>query len=148
MESRELTLALRDVVTATERERLRMAREVLNLGVNEMLACSYIAGNGPRTPGDLAERLQITSASVTELLDRLQRGGLVARAPHPTDRRKLLVTLTPAGERKSALLQDRFAEVTAECMTDLTLSERAIVLHFLRAVTALLSSSDRVDTAR
>jgi DNA-binding MarR family transcriptional regulator len=140
-------LALRDVVAATERERLRMAREVLNIGLNEMLACGYIAGGGPRTPSELAERLQITTASVTELVDRLQRNGLVARIPHPTDRRKLLVTLTPDGERKSGLLQDRFAEVMSECTIDLTLSERTTVLNFLRSATAMLESPTQVDTA-
>ena len=92
-------LALRDLVMAAERERLRMARETLGVGVNEMQACAFIAASGPRTPSELADRLQITTASVTELVDRLQRDDLVSRLPHPTDRRKLLVTLTPDGER-------------------------------------------------
>jgi DNA-binding MarR family transcriptional regulator len=144
----ELVVALRKVVTATERERLRMAREVLNIGLTEMLACGYISDNGPRTPSELAERLQITTASVTELVDRLQRNGLVARIRHPTDRRKLLVTLTADGELKSKLLQDRFVEVMAHCTTDLTLSERMTVLTFLRSATSVLESATRMDTAR
>lgn len=140
-------LALRDVVTATERERLRMAREVLNIGLNEMLACVFIAAGGPRTPSEIADRLQITTASVTELVDRLERDGLVTRIPHPTDRRKLLVTLTEAGAQKSDLMQDRFIEVMAECATDLTPGERTVVLNFLRSAAATMGSPAGVDTA-
>jgi DNA-binding MarR family transcriptional regulator len=148
VEDRELMLALRDVVMATERERLRMAREVLNVGLNEMLACAYIAASGPRTPSDIADRLQITTASVTELVDRLERNGLVSRVPHPTDRRKVLVTLTAAGEQKSELIQDRFTEVMGTCAADLTLSERTVVLNFLRSAADMLAATDRVNTPR
>jgi DNA-binding MarR family transcriptional regulator len=47
------------------------------------------------TPGELGERLSLTSGSVTALIDRLERLGWAARAPHPDDRRKLLVRSTP-----------------------------------------------------
>ena len=141
-------LALRDVMMATERERLRMARDVLNVGLNEMLACGFIAAGGPRTPSELADRLQITTASVTELVDRLERGGLVSRLPHPTDRRKVLVTLTRDGERKSELMQDRFADVMASCASNLTVSERQVVLNFLRNAAAMIEKYERVNTPR
>ncbi len=141
-------LALRDVVTAAERERLRMAREVLNVGLNELLACAFIAASGPRTPSEIAERLQVTTASVTELVDRLERNGLVSRIPHPTDRRKLLVMLTVEGERKSELMQERFTEVTADCATDLSPTERGVVLNFLRDAAAMLEATTRVNTPR
>ncbi len=141
-------LALRDVVTAVERERLRMAREVLNVGLNELLACAFIAASGPRTPSEIAERLQVTTASVTELVDRLERNGLVRRIPHPTDRRKLLVMLTVEGERKSELMQERFTEVTADCATDLSPTERGVVLNFLRNAAATLEFTTRVNTPR
>jgi DNA-binding MarR family transcriptional regulator len=148
VEDRDLMLALRDLVMAAERERLRMAREVLNIGLNELLACAFIAVSGPRTPSEIAERLQITTASVTELVDRLERGGLVTRIPHPTDRRKLLVTLTPTGVRKSELMQEHFTDVLAKCSTDLTPSERTVVLNFLRHAAATMESPTRVDTPR
>lgn len=147
MEDRELLLALRDLVTAVERERLRMARETLGIGVNEMQACAFIAASGPRTPSDIAERLQITTASVTELVDRLQRDDLVSRLPHPTDRRKLLVTLTPDGLRKTEQVQDRFGSILARCTTDLSIAEREAVLNFLRNAAALLNDTRVTDVS-
>lgn len=38
-------------------------------------------------------------ATVTGLLDTLERRGLVQRRPHPTDRRSLLVSITDQGRR-------------------------------------------------
>lgn len=45
----------------------------------------------------MGERLQLHPTSVTNIVDRLQGGGLVRRTPHPTDRRATLVEITQAG---------------------------------------------------
>lgn len=45
-------------------------------------------------PSVIAERLIITTGSMTSILDTLERAGLVRRMPHPADRRKLLVDVT------------------------------------------------------
>jgi DNA-binding MarR family transcriptional regulator len=50
------------------------------------------------TPSALTGALMLTSGGITGRVDRLERAGLVARSPSPTDRRALLVTLTPAGQ--------------------------------------------------
>jgi DNA-binding MarR family transcriptional regulator len=48
---------------------------------------------------ELAEQLQIQHHSAVELVDRLESGGLVRRERGKSDRREVLVILTPAGER-------------------------------------------------
>ncbi|MGQ0482886.1 MAG: MarR family winged helix-turn-helix transcriptional regulator [Pseudonocardia sp.] len=140
MENRDLMLALRALVMATERERVRMAREVLGIGVNEIVACSYIALSGPRTPSEIADRLRITTASVTELIDRLERAGLVSRGRHPSDRRKLLITLTADGRRKSLLIQERFTGLLTRAATGLSLDERHVVLRFLNTAAQTIAA--------
>ncbi|MFC5996612.1 MarR family winged helix-turn-helix transcriptional regulator [Pseudonocardia hispaniensis] len=45
----------------------------------------------------MGERLQLHPTSVTNIVDRLQAGGLVRRIPHPTDRRATLVEITDEG---------------------------------------------------
>jgi DNA-binding MarR family transcriptional regulator len=130
--------ALREVVTAVERERSRIAREELGVGVTDLLACGYLASEGFRTPGQIARRLQITTASVTVLLDRLERQGHVCRLPHPTDRRKLLVGLTDPGQEKAKRVYDRFNDALNHCADDLSEDERQVVVRFLRRVTSTL----------
>ena len=49
-------------------------------------------------PAILAERLRVSRQSMTGLLDKLESGGYVARAGHPTDRRRTVVRLKPKGE--------------------------------------------------
>lgn len=51
------------------------------------------------SPNHIAERLIISRASVTSLLDSLEKRGFVKRQPHPTDRRMLLVELTDSGRQ-------------------------------------------------
>lgn len=47
--------------------------------------------------GDLAAATHQSAASMTGIVDRLLEGGLVERRPDPTDRRSVIVVLTPAG---------------------------------------------------
>ena len=52
---------------------------------------------GPQTQAALAAALNVTPRNVTGLVDALVSGDYVERAPHPTDRRALLVSLTEHG---------------------------------------------------
>ena len=59
-------------------------------------ALAVLDGAGePLSPTGIARRLIVTTASVTSLLDTLERRGLVERRPDPADRRRLLVAITP-----------------------------------------------------
>lgn len=54
---------------------------------------------GPCTQQALATALDVTPRNITGLVDGLVTTGHVVRAPHPTDRRAILVTPTAAGRR-------------------------------------------------
>ena len=65
------------------------------LSATARMALAVIEGaREPLEPSVIAERLIITSGSMTSMLDTLERRGLVRRTPHPGDRRKLLVDVT------------------------------------------------------
>jgi DNA-binding MarR family transcriptional regulator len=55
--------------------------------------------NGPETVGRLGAEVGLSAASVTRLVDRLERRGLVARSRDSEDRRRVDVRLTVQGER-------------------------------------------------
>ncbi len=96
IEYSELVRAVRDFVLAADLYRARAGRE-RGLNPSAVTALAHLRLEGARTPTELARQLDITTASATDLLDRLQRDGHVRRRPHPTDRRKLLVDLTDDG---------------------------------------------------
>lgn len=59
------------------------------------------------TPAQLAEQAGVTRATMTGLIDTLERAGMVVRRPDPVDRRQVSVELTPAGQ---AFLDDMLPE--------------------------------------
>jgi DNA-binding MarR family transcriptional regulator len=140
VEMTEMSGALRAVVIATERFRLRVAREVFGMGATEMLALGGLAVDGPSTPTVIAERLQITTPSVTELVDRLERAGLARRRPHDTDRRKVLVELTEDGLGKAAMISGRFARALERSAADLTAEECRLVMAFMQRTSVELNA--------
>ena len=76
----------------------RQAGEDHNLSGTAKQALAVIDGAGePLEPSVIAERLIITTGSMTSMLNTLEGRGLVQRLPHPDDRRKLLIAITPAG---------------------------------------------------
>jgi DNA-binding MarR family transcriptional regulator len=56
------------------------------------------------SPSQLAERLGLTTGSVTSLLDRLEKAGYLSREAHPTDRRKTVVRATPGFQHRAYAL--------------------------------------------
>lgn len=105
----------------------------------------------PLSPTEIAGRLIVTTASVTSLLDTLQRRGLVERRPDPTDRRKLLVVITDEGR---ALVDQFLPEVVAletAALAGLSEPQRAQLLELLGVVEAglgALAHDDVVQSAR
>ncbi|MET3613220.1 DNA-binding MarR family transcriptional regulator [Rhizobium aquaticum] len=51
------------------------------------------------SPGALMDSMMITSGTVTNRIDQLEKAGLVSREPNPEDRRSMIVALTPEGLR-------------------------------------------------
>lgn len=62
--------------------------------------------DSPMTLGQLAEANGIDAPYTTLIVDKLESHGLVERRPHPDDKRRKLVTLTPEGHRAIATADD------------------------------------------
>jgi DNA-binding MarR family transcriptional regulator len=132
-EHAEFTRAVRDLVLAGERFRARAGRR-RGLSPSSVTVLTTLLLEGPRGPSELAALLDITTASATELVDRLQALGHVVRRPHPRDRRKLLVELTETGARE---IEEIFGSFTARVEASsgaIGAEERGAVLAFVREV--------------
>ncbi|WGD37845.1 MarR family transcriptional regulator [Lysinibacter sp. HNR] len=69
-----------------------------DLSEGRLAALLAISAEPDITPRTLGDRLEVTSATVTGLLDRLDRDRLVERSPHETDRRTHMLRVTAVGE--------------------------------------------------
>lgn len=99
---------------------------------------------GPRTPAELADAAGVTRATMTGLIDTLERDGFVKREPDPDDRRMMSVLLTSRGERFMQEFLPRHFKAIAAIMSTLTESERKTLVGLLTKVqqqTAVLNPS-------
>jgi DNA-binding MarR family transcriptional regulator len=105
-----LTLLLLDAARAVE-ARAEGALEEIGLSLAKLGALRHLVlATEPLTLSQLAERHCCGKSNVTQLVDRLEGDGLVARESDPGDRRTIRATVTPAGraayERASAILAE------------------------------------------
>lgn len=73
----------------------------LGLGASDSQFLNLLNLHGPLTPGRLAELTNLSTGTVTGVIDRLERAGFVHRTRDAADRRKVLVT--PAPEAAAAM---------------------------------------------
>ena len=85
----------------------------------------------PCPPNYISDRLIVSRATVTGVLDTLVKRGLVRREPHPTDRRMVLVHLTNAGFRMADKVRRTVHHAEAEWMGSLSEHERAQLTELL-----------------
>jgi DNA-binding MarR family transcriptional regulator len=88
----------------------------------------------PLSPAALAERTGVTRATMTGLIDTLERDGLVRREADPADRRMMTVTPTPrAVDLLRQILPGHFQRMAA-LMLPLTESEREVLVSLLQKI--------------
>jgi DNA-binding MarR family transcriptional regulator len=79
----------------------------------------------PRRSGELAHRCALTPASVSELVDLLERDGLVRRSEDPTDRRVVVVEITARGRREIERVGELMKAPVAKILAGLSADKRA-----------------------
>jgi DNA-binding MarR family transcriptional regulator len=73
----------------------RQSREEYQLSPSARQVLAVVEGAGtPLEPSVIAERLLVTTGTMTSVLDTLEKRRLIRRMPHPDDRRKVLVDIT------------------------------------------------------
>ena len=83
-------------------------------------ALSVVVFRGPVTLGELAAAEGVRSATMTGIVNGLERDGLVRRRPHGTDRRAVQVEATPAGRRLLDRARARRLELVASKLADVS----------------------------
>jgi DNA-binding MarR family transcriptional regulator len=96
----------------------------------------------PASPNLIADRLIISRASVTSLLDSLEKRGYVRRRPHHSDRRMLLIELTSLGRKVADEFRPVVHHQQKEWLNVLTEEEKAQLIHMLHRVQASLTDAE------
>ncbi len=86
------------------------------------------------TPGQLLTPSMVTSGTMTNRVDRLEARGLVERAPSPTDRRGVLVGLTPQGRKAVDSAFEALLERERELLVELSAGDRRQLIALLKSL--------------
>lgn len=89
---------------------------------------------GPASQATLGRRSGIDRSDVVAMVNELAEGGLVERTRDPEDRRRNIVTITPAGVRQLRRLDDAVAGVQDRLLAPLSADERDHLARLLRQV--------------
>ncbi len=107
----------------------RAAEEDRGAGVSRarLSALSVVVFRGPLTLGELASAEGVRSATMTGIVNGLERDGLVRRRPHGSDRRAVQIEATAAGRRLLERARTRRIGVVASKLDDLSDGELAVL---------------------
>jgi DNA-binding HxlR family transcriptional regulator len=75
----------------------------------EALMILFYSRRGSLPLGKMGDRLQVHRTAITNIVDRLERDGLVARVPHENDRRTTLAEITRTSSASSSMCCEAFA---------------------------------------
>ena len=117
-ETKAALLAVLDAITLTEPIQARLW-QVSRITMTQLSVLRQLRG-GPQTVGRLGAEVGLAPASVTRLVDRLEKRGLVARSRDIEDRRRVDVRLTAHGERvlgESKVFKGSHVHLAVEAMS-------------------------------
>jgi len=140
-EEDQIVAAIRQIIRAIDLHSRRLM-EGHGLTGPQLVVLQEIARQGPLAPSNLARAVHLSQATVTGIVQRLERRELVERAPSSSDRRSVALTVTDAGQEllrvSPSLLQDRFRD----SLSKLQQWERLQILATLQRVAGLMDAGD------
>jgi DNA-binding MarR family transcriptional regulator len=121
----------------------QIGRLLRPLGVSPAggLVLGLLRDHGPLSPSALGDKLIVTRATVTGVVDSLERRGYVERTPNPQDRRSLLIRLTPSGRKVLAEVRSIVHDHERDWMQEFTDEELSSLIGALHRIQSVLSDS-------
>lgn len=97
---------------------------------------SVVDSGEAKTPAALARVMQIDSTAVTRLIDRLEKKGLLKRAPNPPDRRSVAVELTESARELLPALEECSKQTNRAFLKGISSDEQRVLMGLLRRLAA------------
>lgn len=141
----DVLIALRRVMRATDLHSKHLAKTT-GLTSPQMLLLQTIRDKGEVTIGELAQEMSLSQATVTSILDRLEKRELVYRERSSTDKRKVHAYLT---EEAQAVLQEApipLQEHFTKQFNDLQEWEKTMIVSSLQRV-AQMMDAEHIDAS-
>ena len=112
----------------------------------QLIILRELDGENGISVGDVANRVSLSPATVTDILDRLEKRCLVERQRSTLDRRRVLVKVTPEGTRMLKLVPTLLQERFEEGFGAIEAWEQTMILASLQRVASLMEAG-RIDSS-
>lgn len=140
----DILRSLRRILRKTTERSRQLGREA-GLTVPQVLclrAISKASRGEEMTVAKVANSVQLSTATVSRLLDRLEAAGLVLRQRTSRDRRKVCLTLTTDGRRRLRKIPTPLHEQFLERLTRLRRTEQRAMLDCLEQIVEMMDAKD------
>lgn len=111
----------------------------MELTPSEINALANLQDGSARTVSELGAAAGTRPTTLTSVLDRLEKRGLITRGPLPGDRRAVLVELTPAGRTAATTIRETIHRLEQAALSALSTEALAGLRAGLEALTEVAS---------
>jgi DNA-binding MarR family transcriptional regulator len=111
--------------------RLTQALAGLEMRTTDFAVLHHLHQAGPLSQQELGGALRINPSNLVGLLDDLEADGLIVRPRDPLDRRRHLVGLTPAGEKRLGHAKQAVEQAERDLLSPLTAAEQRELHEYL-----------------
>lgn len=118
-------------VTIRQQRFERFLSRELGIDQGGLEVLDHLLSTGPATPTELAHKLEISTAAMTLVLNRLEAAGHIRRERHPSDGRKLIVTASPQIATDAQARVTPLIDGVEDVIGTLSAGEAAVVASFL-----------------
>jgi len=144
----EILRSLRKILRKTSQHSRQISRQS-GMSVPQLLCLKAIGEADDATvvtAAIVAQSVHLSAPTATRIIDRLEEARFVKRTPHPSDRRKICLSLTPLGRKRLENLPTPLQEDFVKKLKKLRRAERAELLQSLHRIVEMMGAED-IDAA-
>jgi len=140
MDTKEILIKIRKIVRSVDIESKKIQKEY-GVSIPQVLCLSFLheSSNYQATQGEIREFLNLNSSTVSGIINRLEKKGLLARLPISGDKRVVNIALTSTGDKLLGTIPSLLHEQLSEKLQNLEESELNKVEESLDTLVRLLN---------
>ena len=135
----DVLIALRRIMRATDLYSRRLSKES-GLTAPQLLILQAVAASGELTMGEIASEVSLSQATVTTILDRLEKRGLLTRTRGEQDKRRVYARLTDEGNTVVHSAPTPLQEEFTKRFGELQDWEQSLILSSLQRVASMMNA--------
>ena len=137
----EILVALRKITRAIDLYSHQLSRQY-RLTAPQIGCLRHLFTHSEVTPGEVAKAMHLSQATITGILDRLEKRAFIERKRNLEDRRKVSIILTEKGKGIAKNAPSPLQETFARKLKELPEENRAVILTVLNQVISMMEASD------